>query len=45
MIVHPLITAGTVEERVDEILERKGNLADIMGFAGEEFFKLVELAP
>ena len=43
--VHTLITAGTVEERVDEILERKGNLADIMGFAGEEFFKLVELEP
>ena len=43
--VHTLITAGTVEERVDEILERKGNLADIMGFAGEAFFKLVELAP
>ena len=43
VMVHTLITTGTIEEHVDEILERKGSLVNLMSFTGEEFFKLVEL--
>ena len=44
VLVHTLITTGTIEEHVDEILERKGSLVNLMSFTGEEFFKLVELS-
>lgn len=33
--VHKMICAGTVEEKIDEILESKRNLADIVGSDGE----------
>ncbi len=44
VLVHSLITVGTIEEHVDDILSRKRDLAGIMSFAGEEFFKLVGLS-
>lgn len=44
VMVHTLITTGTIEEHVDEILERKGSLVNLMSFTGDEFFKLVELS-
>lgn len=44
VLVHSLITVGTIEEHVDDILSRKRDLAGILSFAGEEFFKLVGLS-
>jgi superfamily II DNA or RNA helicase len=37
VLVHLFITAGTIEERVDEILERKGRMAAQLVGAGENF--------
>ena len=37
VLVHLFITAGTIEERVDEILERKGKMAAQLVGAGENF--------
>ena len=35
--VHTLITAGTVEERIDELIERKKQLADLVISPGEQW--------
>ena len=35
--VHTLITAGTVEERIDELIERKKKLADLVITSGEQW--------
>ena len=42
VLVHLLISAGTVEEHVDEILTRKENLKALLK-DGDEFWKAVEL--
>ena len=42
VFVHEFITAGTLEERVDEILDRKSTLEGLLK-DGEEFSKLITL--
>ena len=42
-IVHLFVTAGTIEERVDEILARKETLKDLVA-DGQAFWKAVRLA-
>jgi SNF2 family DNA or RNA helicase len=37
--VHSFITEGTIEERIDNILESKRKLSDGILEAGESFFK------
>ena len=37
VFVHLLITSGTLEERVDELLERKARVAGLLVESGERF--------
>ena len=44
VFVHDFITTGTLEERIDDLLERKLSLEGLL-VAGEEFVRLVSLCP
>ena len=43
VLVHNLVTLGTIEEHVEEILARKSNLRDLLKLDAEAFWKLVKL--